>query len=395
MYIRKAVPKILALIFIIGIFSSQIALADVKDAKMEQILSNQKESLKNHSILSGMIKKNNEKSFSRLEKNIEIEESKAGNIESEYAGSFIDDYGNLNVNVTEDADYFAKKYNLSNVKYHTVDNSLKDLKSALKILKEKMSELSISGLGLNIKENKVEVYLKEITPETKKCIGKYVDMPLVNIKISHSDFEYTSSPIVNGERFDVSGIIGHGSIGCSVRTYDGKSGFLISGHSKRSGVKVGDTVVYKGVPVGTIRSLILDGPVDAGFVEVNSSNFSPSKELLNNDSYINASMSIDETDLVQGLFIQAYGCETGKRYGRVKEIDYSVNIKGNEHYDMVLCDLTGQKGDSGGPIVYERYVGSASTVTTLIGMFVASNPSGESVFSKSDRIFERLNVKNY
>ncbi|MCX7746914.1 MAG: hypothetical protein N2645_08485 [Clostridia bacterium] len=92
----------------------------------------------------------------------------------DYAGSYVDDEGKLNVNMI-DGKNIKEQFKNYDVKYHNAKYSLKYLEDIINKLNEKMIELGISSMGVSEKDNKVYVYLKSLEESKIKKIKQVVD----------------------------------------------------------------------------------------------------------------------------------------------------------------------------------------------------------------------------
>jgi len=110
---------------------------------------------------------------------------------SEYGGVYLDAEGILNVNIVGEAKNIKNLLKDSNVKYHNVKYTKKQLSEINNSLCDRLIELGISAMELDQANNKVIVYL-ENPDDTKKIdnIKKIIDSPAIEYKKFESEIKY-------------------------------------------------------------------------------------------------------------------------------------------------------------------------------------------------------------
>jgi hypothetical protein len=102
------------------------------------------------------------------------------NFNDNYAGTFIDELGELNVNYAGDIKYIEKE--IIGVKFHEVKYTKKYLEKTQETLSSKMNELGILAMGLDEENNKVIIYsTSEILNKAK--IQEIVDIDAIEFKL--------------------------------------------------------------------------------------------------------------------------------------------------------------------------------------------------------------------
>ncbi len=315
-----------------------------------------------------------------------------------YAGAYIDDQGNLNINIVGDFSKLKSNVNDNNIKYNNAKWSMNQLEKALEKINKNMDALNIKATELDEKNNTIIVYMKDINNESMKKIIEESSFPDITFKQTDLEISF-SGDVINGNPVTVP--VGTGTatdtIGIGViNNSTGKKGFLMPGHTAAS---VGCTATYAGNAVGTLKKKVLGGAVDGSFVECNSS-YTPTQRFMNGDTYVNS--SVDPANLIVGGYVEKYGRVSGKTTGYITSLSYTANINGTQ-MTLVKADYKSLSGDSGGAIAYWRYVGSGSSVHSVMGLQSANalDSNGNwvpgasfSLFSKIDGIFNALGVSD-
>lgn len=186
------------------------------------------------------------------------------------------------------------------------------------------------------------------------------------------------------------------TVGFAAVNSSGTKGFVTAGHLSAG---VGSTAKINGNTVGTLRNKTFGGGVDAAWVEATGS-YTPTKTFSNGDTY--SSAATDTSNLIQGKTVYAYGSVSGKQTGQILEAYYTVTYNGAIMVDTVKANYKAIPGDSGASVCYYRYVGSASSVYSVMGIQSASalfnnawvSGTSYTIFTRTDKIFSTLNLSN-
>jgi hypothetical protein len=335
-----------------------------------------------------------------LEKKVKIMEKikKNKKYEDDYAGSYIDEEGNLNINFVGEV---AEDLKIDKVKYHKVKYSLKHLDSVTTELTDSMVDLGITMIEPNEIDNKVYVYLKNINPEMINKVKKVFNSSAIEFKSQELTIQNTATEIINGNKSYINNSGGYGTIGFAAQKGT-KKGIVTHGH----GLNVGDVTKYQtstGSEYGKVTAVKFSGNVDAAFVELNDTLFKtyvPTYKFMNGDTYTSAYVS--NSDITVGQSLEAYGGNSGKQYGEVLAKNVSYTVGNTTITNAVKSSYKAIKGDSGAGVRWHRYVGSASTLPHVMGVQSASAlganddwVSGSyTLFTTVDNIFFHLNLSN-
>ncbi|MNI30391.1 Alpha-lytic protease precursor [compost metagenome] len=259
-----------------------------------------------------------------------------------------------------------------------------------------MDELEIRALGLNEKKNKVVVYFQDkLNEESIQKINSMIDPETVEYDVDKTQI-MTTANIINGTQ-SVIGSEGL-TVGFAAVNSSGTKGFVTAGHLSAG---VGSTAKINGNTVGTLRNKTFGGGVDAAWVEATGS-YVPTKTFSNGDTYSSAATDTSNTNLVQGKTVYAYGSVSGKQTGQILEAYYTVTYNGATMVDTVKASYKAIHGDSGAAVCYYRYVGSASSFYSVMGIQSASalvndawvSGTSYTIFTRTDKIFTTLNLSN-
>lgn len=341
------------------------------------------------------------KSYEKVIKDINKDMEKS----EKYSGAFIDEKGNLNINVVGDINTFSSELNTDGgIAYKSVKHSYKELERINKLLIKDMVSLDISKISLNEKENRVEVYLKALESDKIDKIKALVKNDSAVEFFKEPDNlipTLTATDVINGNVAQLN--VGNVTIGfAAVSNATNKNGFLIPGHISTFGGAINDEVKYGGSVAGTVKSMSFGGTVDASFVECKDTLFStyrPTKQFMNGDTYT----SLYSGSYLQGQYVSAYGAVSGKQGGTILSTSISRTVSNTAITDFVECNYKAIKGDSGAGIVYYNYSGSGTAVPEVMGMQSFSSlvngttwdSTCTSYFSKVSNICSQLNIRGY
>lgn len=124
-------------------------------SKMSSIEQLQADALQQYTIVTAKIKKHN--------------------LEDSYGGVFIDNNGELNINLTGNVDAIQALIKQDGIYYHQVRHSIKKLEETISKLEGRMLELDIVQLSLDEEKNKVVVYVRDMDENKMNRINQYID----------------------------------------------------------------------------------------------------------------------------------------------------------------------------------------------------------------------------
>ncbi len=380
---KKIILVILSVMILFSTFvvSSAANMGDISNREVNEI-----QAIENHVKILEYYQKNNFRNF---------------------AGTYIDEEGYLNVNLvgnqaveSNDEKSLKNILGASNVKFHNVTYSINDLDGAIASLNKIMVDQDISMIERDDQSNKVYVYLKDVNGTKINDIKKIIDSPFIEFRESSAEITLTASNITNGAAFSTTS--GTATIGLGARKSDGTIGYIIPGHVPDA---VGTSVRYGSDVIGTISQKVFGGGTDAAFVTKSGTSWQPSKKL-NGTTLINSLYTQDEytsvntmSSYAQNMTIYKWGQRSGKTVGKILSNNFSYTVNGVAFTNMVKADYIAIEGDSGAPVGYQNSTSSNQNKYTIIGTQSASalDSSGNwgsgsySIFSKILNVLSSLN----
>lgn len=319
-----------------------------------------------------------------------------------YAGSYTDTDGNFVVYTTEEEDSISPRK-----KQIAHENVLEEVEGALDndnfILKEaeysynelndvmdKLNEYKLSRdnaisnnfntYWLSDEDNCVYVELDDYSIGSIKEFKENV-CSSNSIKFLHSMDEFEKEKNINAGR-EISCNGAGGSVGYRAKR-DGKTGFITAGHmgSKGNAIKIGGTTV------GKITARKESGSVDAAFVQVTNSDYTP-VNILNGTSN-KLSTTISEPGV--GTVINKLGMKTGATTGKVISKNATITLDGITHTNLTSASYSSDHGDSGGTVY--SYISSTNTRLTL-GIH-CGRKDGKAYYIKANQINKALGTSRY
>ena len=266
-----------------------------------------------------------------------------------YGGSYIDDEGALVVEIVGDLGNakqdLALRIDDSNVKYREVKWSYNTLLGVLSLIKEAKEQnayneyvANIQACGINLQENTVIVYMKEINANNILMFKERIST------IEAVQFEKSLGQCKN----DVSVMAGSGIWRGSV-AYRAKLGSTV-------GVVTAAHVVGEGQYMRTESDIAFaksiaaqnSGSVDASFCEIKNDLYEPSNTIAYESG---ATLSTIVSSATKGDVVFMVGKNTGLSVGWVQDINYADSFPSGYFTGLTLASYTSQDGDSGG-LVY-------------------------------------------
>ncbi|MCI9125997.1 MAG: hypothetical protein HFG28_02210 [Eubacterium sp.] len=326
----------------------------------------------------------------------EDEECDESDLNNNYAGTYLDDNDKLVVMLDEDAkgntklEKRIKKIDV-NTKVKKVKYNCKELAIVKEKYDEKMCWLSkmkkigkltheqslvlknVIGCGITLEKNCVTVYMKKINKYYKDLFEKHVFKSKIlrfqrekaedktantKLKLGRAVYKHIKTTYSGNKKMVSSSIC---SIGLKAYTIDsnGKKryGFVTCGH----GLSIGDSIYIDALcekKIGRVIKRKFSGKVDASFVEVTNSNYTPSRVVYYSDSSgkISGGATISTSYLYAwytGFTVYKAGATTYLTSGKLTDYSYSTNVSDAENGTVTMKDLYRAKikvkqGDSGG-----------------------------------------------
>lgn len=336
-----------------------------------------------------------------IESHIKVVDFYTKNCPENFAGTFVDELGDLNINIAEkqrDSEKNLKDYlKDSNIKFHNVKYSVSELDNAISCLNEIMISHDINMIERDDKSNKVYVYIKNINNSKIINIKKSIERPFIVFKESTDNISLTISDVINGDAFSTPS--GAATLGIGAKKSDGTIGYIIPGHTPDA---VGTSVKYGTDTIGTISQKVFGGSTDAAFVKKTGTSWQPSKKL-NGTTNINYMPTADiytqvntMSSYAQGMSIYKWGKQTFKTSGTILSNNFSYTVDGVAFTNMVKSSYMAIGGDSGAPVGYQNSSISNQNQYTIIGLHSASSLDangnwGSGSFSIFSKILYDLN----
>lgn len=336
-----------------------------------------------------------------------------------YAGSYIQDDGNLVVLLTEVSPTsissirsFTRSENTivrkASVSYNDlvsyrdlIIERFESLKSESTIGNESNTSLStlissFVGIGIEERNNRICVLLTDISQTNIQAFRTYIST-FNRISFERSDHASedttTSQPGTYIRAADREGSIGYRC------TYNNGTttlyGFTTAAHVAGSlNQPIYITPHQSGVTAttcGTVRCLQYSGTIDVAFVENNSgfsvSNLTPANKIIASSWF---------TYISEGSSVLFHGDTSGETSGVVRNNEfYFTTESGVALTDMLRCNYDAAAGDSGG-IVFSLINGDYAVVGIHHGrVSVLQGLNGRSIASKAQNIYTTLGIAPY
>lgn len=311
-----------------------------------------------------------------------------------YGGSYIDDNGDLVVYIKEaEISKAASLQNISQV-LETKDfivksanysyNELNSFMDTLNSFKLKNPNDSVSNnfniYWLSDRDNNIVVELNEMSEEQINRFKKTViDSPIITFKAS-SGTPVKEVNVNPGQKISTS--TANGSMGYRAKK-NNVVGIVTAGHL----ASLNTTININGTNIGKVTARQESGSVDAAFVEITNSSYTPTNTLNGTTNTLSTTTSKPGV----GTVINKLGFSTGATTGKVLSTNVTVTLDGITHTNLTSADYSSSGGDSGG-IVYS-YVSSTNTRYTL-GIHCAAVGSTR-YYIKADEINSVLGTSRY
>ena len=323
----------------------------------------------------------------------QTEQSETLHFPDNYAGIFIDDNDVLHVCYTSDVKSILNN-NIDGVIYEKAEYSYNYLLEIYNVISSNMIALSVDSVAINEFDNKVKVAADE---------SRY-NVIIDFLKDSINNFDPKSILLSKPEKI-VATDAGGSSIQTSSSTFTlgynayqastGKYGFVTCAHAVSIGSTVNRTGWF-GSALGSVSKRQYSGNIDAAFVPYNDQS--------NKTKYSKTGHNITGTysrlAITSGMNVTKYGHTTGLTHGKVSYPNATIIVKEKYFQDQVQIEIRQEKGDSGGPVVF-NFNGpiEAGKVhpSTLVGIATfANNSTWETAYiSKAANINSQLGISTY
>lgn len=183
------------------------------------------------------------------------------------------------------------------------------------------------------------------------------------------------------------------TLGACVKRSSGTRGYITTFHGEGQNRKVyrrdaSGTDTY----LGTVDSIKYNDTVDATFVvrePISPLNLTNIVRLRINTDYKTGGLNYTAVPEL-GDMIVLFGQTSGLTTGRVFATHWNGEIEGKPFRDRLRIEMTGELGDSGGPVMYDLGNGEFS----IIGIF-NGHSAGSGVVTRWDNIERAFDVKLY
>lgn len=348
----------------------------------------------------------------------------------EYAGSYIDEFGNYHVCITkadvqDDFEDMLSAKKISTIKSNAIDGAVLNreeiqeientdvyydikefsydyLVSVRDAVGENMDELQVHQVGIKQRDNVVDIYIDNSSSKTG--VISYLednleefDEKAIRFIVEDNNMEFAAAetviPYAGNEIMCQSGTKVHaGTIGFHVISSWGP-GLVTAGHVA---VK-NSTPYYDGKILGTLESSYLGGTLDCAFISfenTSSVNWEPSyyANEIGTTTYEGISEVASEFRIVEGARTERYGVISGKTYGTIEYTSYSAVVDGTQLRDFILIDDASSPGDSGGFVGLRAKTAKAKLY--LLGITSATNGISTTV-CKASNIIDQYGFEPY
>ena len=108
-----------------------------------------------------------------------------------YAGSYLDESNSLHVNIVgdENADKLTKVLDNNKIVCHSVSYTHKQLLNAIDLVKDSLETYNIKSIGLNSKDNCLDIYLEELNEANKAKVTGLIKEDMVKFYQNNNDIK--------------------------------------------------------------------------------------------------------------------------------------------------------------------------------------------------------------
>ncbi len=375
-------------------FESEIYTLSESVSTDEAFLRGEQESIEKYGLDFLVKQENSYLNHEKLMKSFNMSKSNDSIYPDYYGGSYIDNNGNLVIYI-KDIDISQDKFQKSidtelGINDFTVKSAMysyNELNSVMDMLNSYKSNNpdDIVANNFNIywlsdRENTIVVELDEMNEEQISLFKKAViDSPIITFKESEGtpvkQVNVNPGQKISRSTFDA-------SMGYRAKK-NGVVGIVTAGHF----ASLNALINVSGTDIGKVTARQESGSVDAAFIEITNSSYTPTNTL--NGTSNTLSTTISQPGV--GTVINKLGYKTGATTGKILSTNVSITLDGINHTNLTSADYTSDYGDSGG-IIYS-YISSTNTRYTL-GIHCAEVGS-TTYYIKADEINSALGTSRY
>lgn len=364
--------KLFLISLIICIITSMLFFINSSASNSENIFEKQQNALKHNEMIRKMFKDKYRKEYPTY-----------------FAGCYIDDEGNLNVNISgDDKQEIKNLVKDDKVKVHKVKYSLEYLENIINTLNPKMGELGITRIRLSEKNNKVYIYLNTLNESSINYINAIANTSAIEVNKNECDIKLTSTTeVINGKEIKFGSDSGGPTIAFGVIDNNGNKGVVTAGHIQNA---IGTSAYYNGVKIGTLTRKTV-GSADASFIKFDNSSttWKTTRKFMNGDNFYNW---YNTYSYPENTAVRMYGRRSGLTTGNINSNNESYSAAGYYFCDMVSATYSSQNGDSGAAVT--TYVSGQYPGNYILGMQSATDGT-LSYFAKLGNCLNNLSVTPY
>ncbi len=308
------------------------------------------------------------------------------NYPNTYGGAYINSDGNLVVYMTEE--HF--KDNLKNLKdskdiiFENCKYSYNKLTDLMNVMNKYVLEnnnditLNIKEFGIKDDKNCIVVRLSDCSNEKVDDFKKQI-LDEEAIQFETAIGEYKLQTNINAG-CEIETNIAYASVGYRAKK-DTKEGFVTAAHA----VELNQDVLKGANKIGTCSARVYAGEVDAVFVEITDSSYTPTNVIEGSSN----SISEDTALCIVGEIVFKCGKTTKITSGKVADINVTIDIGGVRFTNLTRASYDSEAGDSGG-IVY------SNVERKTLGVHKSRNDDLKlAAFCKADSVNRALGIQRY
>ena len=313
-------------------------------------------------------------------------------LSSNYGGSFIDEQGHLNINLTNNTVGMQNELTVvadnDSLVFHTVTYTFQDLKDVYDYLCENMIALEIQEVCISETKNKVQVFVEDINKATKD-LKNIIDLELIEFNLAYQSITDCATYDLKGG--DLIQSNNSSTLSFCAKDSSGNKGIVMAGHGVTA---VGDAVKNSsGKKIGSVTKRSYSGKVDAAFVKIKNGLFTKFNATYKFSDNTDIWSWLSDRNTPEGAQIYKYGGVSGKTSGKVLSNAATQTLNGVTFTDLVKTTAFTISGDSGGPGVHNA---GSDQYKCLVGIVKsASYKSNEFVamyYCKIENVFDKLGV---
>lgn len=285
-------------------------------------------------------------------------ENYTSDLSAVYAGAYINDAGNLIVNITDTTEEIqselAQATDNAPIEYQIVEKSLAELQEVYGILSAHLTEAPYFEVVLSETKNIVEVYTEDDINTCTTYIEDLVNLSAVEI-ISKKNKLTDCAKVYSGQKYTCKETGYPASVGfpCT-QNVGSKKGFVTAAHTFKNFETgtTGNTVTISSMHFGKVTASRYGVTTDAAFVEQQSSLLPPWWNLQTSlPDKTQPPLQAWGTSAItpEGCTIAKYGYATLYREGKLISNSASFTINNVPFYALAKVTTVMSHGDSGGP----------------------------------------------